>query len=77
MISRGAHFDDTSFLVDASLRFFLNGIIYFLLVRLDILYKEVLTYLCSKIISSGDILISSETVFATYNNNDVNLDGNM
>ena len=53
MVSRGAHFDDTSVLVDGRMTVInvsLNGIVHFLLhqlMHLDILYKKkVLTYLC-------------------------------
>ena len=71
MVSRGAHFDDASFLLGGrvedmwrSLTFLLNGIIFFI----DIIYKKVLTFcLCKmycvifiyvkKIITFGDILI--------------------
>ena len=63
MVSRGVQFDGTGFLVGGhveDIKVPLNGTIYFLLhqlTRLDIPCENLSTYSCSKIISSGDVLI--------------------
>ena len=60
MVSRGAHFDDATFLVRSCLTLFLmKSYIFYCISRCTLmtLYKKVLTYLCYKVISLGDILI--------------------